>query len=189
MSPLKAADWPSISARTRTPIPASWSSGVMPSGEVSLRGAMSCSCRPATRTWKKSSRLSLKIARKRILSASGRALSSAIVSTRLSKSRRESSRLKNLSWGRARVCDEERSADLTAMGLLLPRQGGIGEQAHRQRERRPAQPECQAADDVARPVLAKIDAPDANGQEHERGQDPGGGHDRLWQPANREAHD
>src|SRR3982074_3631462 len=161
----------------------------MPSGEVRASGAITCSRRPATRTWKKSSRLSLTIARKRILSASGRATSSAIDSTRPSKSRRESSRLKNRSCGKARACAGARTVDLTATELLRPRQHGVGQKAHRQGDRRESKSEGEAADHVAGPVFAQVDAADANDEKHERGDRPETGDHRPRQTAHRQTDD
>ena len=43
----------------------------MPSGEATATAARTCSLRPATRTWKKSSRFWLKMARKRTRSSRG----------------------------------------------------------------------------------------------------------------------
>src|SRR3989442_292163 len=65
----------------------------MPSGEATATAARTCSFRPATRTWKKSSRFWLKMARKRTRSRSASLGSSAIASTRSSKSSLDSSRL------------------------------------------------------------------------------------------------
>src|SRR6202171_2621059 len=188
-SRLRVADWRLTSSCTRSAIPSSCASGVIPSCEVSLRGAISCSCRPATRTWKKSSRPSLTMARKRILSVRGRTQSSAIASTRLSKSSRESSRLKNLSLGRARVFVADRTLDFTATGLLLWRQRWIRKPPDGQRQRRPAQPKHQSAQYVAGPVLAHVDASDAHDREQQCGHEPEDGHGGPGQASHGQAHD
>ena len=91
--------WRFMSRRTRRLIASSCSRAVIPSGDVEARPTDTCSLSPATRIWKNSSRLMLKIARNRTRSRSGRVLSSASASTRASKSSQESSRLANLLEG------------------------------------------------------------------------------------------
>ena len=51
-------------------------------------------------------------------------------------------------------------------------QSWIGEEPHRQHERRPAQAEGQAAKDVARPVFAEVDSADAIQQQDQGRHDP-----------------
>ncbi len=92
----------------------------MPSGEVVDSPTDSWSFKPATRIWKNSSRLRLKIARNFTRSRSGRSLSSASASTRALKSSQESSRLaKRLGGGTAASgVDRATCASLT-MGRIL----------------------------------------------------------------------
>ena len=75
-------------------MPASCSSGVEPSGVAGPTPASRCSCRPATRTWKNSSRFDPKIARNLTPLEEPLRGSSARASTRSLKSSHESSRFR-----------------------------------------------------------------------------------------------
>ena len=93
----------------------------MPSGEATATAASTCSFRPATRTWKKSSRFELKIARKRTRSRRGSFVSSAIARTRSSKSSLDSSRLrKRGTSGPGTGPDSSSSRTPTATPARLP---------------------------------------------------------------------
>ena len=81
--------------RPASRIARSWSTRSRPSGVVVRSPAASCSISPATRTWKNSSRFSLKMARNFARSSSGTARGPRrAASTRASKSSNESSRLR-----------------------------------------------------------------------------------------------
>ena len=108
-----------MSSRTRPLISSSCSRAVIPSGEVVARPTDSCSFKPATRIWKNSSRLLLKIARNRTRSKSGRALSSAKASTRALKSSHESSRFANRWEGGTEESEGAAGTASVAMGRIL----------------------------------------------------------------------
>jgi hypothetical protein len=73
---------------------ASCSDASWPSGDVARRPAATWSFRPATRTWKNSSRFELKMARNLARSSTGTTGSAASASTRALKSSHDSSRFR-----------------------------------------------------------------------------------------------
>ena len=89
----KIAEWSATSSSTRSRAAASCSSAVRPSGERATLPASTCWRRPATRTWKNSSRLPAKMARNLTRSSSGLRSSRASCSTRALNSSHDSSRL------------------------------------------------------------------------------------------------
>src|ERR1700687_381524 len=77
----------------------------------------------------------------------------------------------------------------TAIGSIPALQGWIGKPPHGQGERRPAEAQGEPAEDVAGPMLAEIDAPDAYGEDYECGSEPEAGDHPLWYPAQGQADD
>ena len=90
----KMSAWRSSSSATLALMARSCSVGVSPSGDVPPILASCCSLSRATRTWKNSSRLLLKMARNFTRSSTGARSSAARASTRPLKSSQDSSRLR-----------------------------------------------------------------------------------------------
>ena len=142
----KICEWSATRSRTRWRAAASCSSAVRPSGERSTLPASTCWRRPATRTWKNSSRLPAKMARNLTRSSSGFRSSRASWRTRALNSSHDSSRLRYGKVAFARVARRWRGAtvgragapgSIAAMGDgVLYRRIGTGRDGHAPRPAR-----------------------------------------------------